>query len=245
MLSVVPPIPLQVLAAGGDRFLAANAGVWRALMTGGQQLPRDSLAALAKVQEDASFLNPGHEDNYTTATALLPWEGFVGDTQTILRRAVEVRKYDVYAPFFYGFNEIHFLGDAKDAYRYGMIAASYAPDQGTREALIGISAAWLERGNDPVVARSVIALLAGELHDPELKKQLEQRVARQRIISELQDAVSRYTAKHGNAPKDWQSLIEEGYVATIPEDPLGTVVFVLQADGKVGFRGKRMKQAAR
>jgi len=238
VLSVAAPIPLQVIAAAGDRYLAANIAVWRVLMTGAQPLPRESLAALVKVQEDASFLNPGHEDNYTTATALLPWEGFVEPTQTVLRRATETRKTDVYAPFFYGFNQIHFLGDAKGAYEYGRIAASYAQDEGTREALLGISASWLERGNDPVLASQVIEVLAGELRDPALKDQLRQRVERQQRILRLQEAVDAYQKSKGAVPERLEALVEAGFLAALPEDPLGTVVFRIMPNGRVGFRPK-------
>ncbi|TXI76020.1 MAG: hypothetical protein E6Q43_02640 [Dokdonella sp.] len=239
VLSVAAPIPLQVIAAAGDRYLAANVAVWRVLMTGAQPLPRDSLAALARVQEDASFLNPGHEDNYTTATALLPWEGFVEPTQTVLRRATETRKTDVYAPFFYGFNQIHFLGDAKGAYEYGRIAASYARDEGTRQALLGISASWLERGNDPALASQVIAVLASELRDPDLKAQLMQRVERQQRILRLQEAVDAYRQSRGRAPDRLEALVAEGFIATLPQDPLGTVVFRILPNGRVGFRAQK------
>lgn len=237
-ISVAAPVPLQVLAAAGDRYLAANIAVWRVLMTGGQNMPRESLAALARVQEDASFLNPGHEDNYTTATALLPWEGFVEPTQTILRRATEVRKGDVYAPFFYGFNQLHFLKDGKGAYEYGRIAAAYAQDEDTRQALLAISAAWLERGSDPALAESVIAVLAGELRDPLLKEQLLLRAQRQQILLRLQQAADIYSERHGMVARALQQLVDDGLVTEIPPDPLKSVDFVIAPTGKVAFRQK-------
>lgn len=240
-MSVVAPIPLQVIAAFGDRFLASNFAVWRVLMTGGENMPRESLAALARVQEDASFLNPGHEDNYVMATALLPWEGFVEQTQTILRRATEIRKDDVYAPYFYGFNQIHFLGDAKGAFDYGRIAASHAPDEGTRQALTVISAAWLERGNDPALAERVISVLAGELKDPRLKAHLMQRARRQQIVLWLQQSVDSYANRRGVAPRRLEQLVDDGSISEIPVDPVGTVEFIINSSGRVTFRPKTGK----
>lgn len=241
-LLVAPSIPVQLAASFGDRYLAANVAVWRTLMTGGQHLSRDTLAALSRIQEDASFLNPGHEDNYVTATALLPWEGFVEPGQVILRRAVEARKTDFYAPFFYGFNEIHFLRDGKEAYRYGRIAAERAPPGPDREALTVISAAWLERGNDAVLAKRVIELLAAELKDPQLKAHLQQRAMRQGIIQDLQQVVDSYVARHGKAPRTLDQLVVEGWVERIPPDPLGSVLFTISEGGHVGFIPKPRKQ---
>jgi len=237
-LSIAAPIPLQLIAAAGDRYLAANVAIWRVLMTGAQPLPKESLQALARAHEDASFLNPGHEDNYTTATALLPWEGLVKPAQVVLQRATETRKSDVYAPFFYGFNQIHFLGDARGAYEYGLIAASHASDEGTREALLGISAAWLERGNDPSLASKAIEVLATELRDPALKAQLMQRVQRQRLLLDLQATVDAYQSRNGTRPRRLEALVDEGWLAALPADPLGTVDFWIMPDGKVGFRRK-------
>lgn len=239
-MSVAAPIPLQLIGAAGDRYLAANVAVWRVLMTGSDR-EHESIAALARVQEDASFLNPGHEDNYVTATALLPWEGYVEPTQTILRRATEMRATDVYAPFFYGFNQIQFLGDAKGAYEYGRIAASHAQDEDTRQALTVISAAWLERGNDPAMAERVITMLAGELRDPQLREHLRQRAQRQRLMSELQRAADEFAKRHGTAPDGFDPLLAEGLLPGIPTDPLGTVDFFINAGGKVAFRPKAGK----
>lgn len=237
--TVAMPVSLQLIGAFGDRYLAANIAVWRVLMTGGQKMTPEAFAVLAKVQEDASFLNPGHEDNYVTATATLPWEGFVAPTQTVLKRATEVRRKDVYAPFFYGFNQIHFLGDAKGAYEYGRIAVSYAQDEQTRQALTVISAAWLEKGNDPALAQKIIAGLANELRDPGLKAHLLQRAKRQEIVLELQRQVGLYARRRGALPTRLSQLTEAGLIDAIPEDPVGTVYFVLGKNGNVMFEPKK------
>lgn len=239
-ISVATPIPLQLAVAMGDRYLAANISVWRVLMTGAKNLPGESLAAQAKVQEDASFLNPGHEDNYVTATATLPWEGFVQQTQTILRRATEVRKNDPYAPFFYGFNQIYFLGDAVGAYEYGQIAARQATDDKMQTALTVISAAWSERGSDPEMSIRIIAGLADSVRDPGLKSHLMQRMERQKLVADLQRKVDRYRAQHSKIPADFQQMISGGFLSSIPQDPLGTVVFSINPkSGKIFFSPKQ------
>ncbi len=238
-LSVAPPVPLQLLASIGDRFLAANVAVWRTLMVGADSLPREVLKAQARIQEDASFFNPSHEDNYVIATAILPWEGFVVPTQTILRRATEVRKTDPYAPFFYGFNQIHFLNDAKTAYKYGQLAVSYAQDDQTRQALTVISAAWSERGDDPSTAVRIIRSLAESAKDAGLKHHLLQRARRQEIIIELQASVDAYIHQTGRVPVSLEQLFDSGGLSRLPEDPLGSIVFIIQENGTVGFKERK------
>lgn len=240
-LSVAAPVPLQLLASIGDRFLAANVAVWRTLMVGTDNLPRETLKAQARIQEDASFFNPGHEDNYVIATAILPWEGFVAPTQTILRRAAEVRKTDPYAPFFYGFNQIHFLNDAKTAYEYGRLAVSYAQDEQTRQALTVISAAWSERGDDPSTAVRIIRSLADSAKDAGLRHHLLQRARRQEIIIELQASVDAYIRQTNRTPVGLEQLVDSGALSRLPEDPLGSVVFIIRENGMVGFEARKQQ----
>lgn len=238
-LSVATPVPMQLLVSFGDRFLAANVGVWRTLMVGSSNLPPETLKAQAKVQEDVSFFNPGHEDNYVIATAILPWEGFVEPTQIILQRATEIRKTDPYAPFFYGFNQIHFFGDAVGAYKYGQIAASHAQNLQDRQALIVISAAWSEKGNDPTTSIGVIGALADSVRDPGLKSHLLMRKKRQEIIVELQSLVSRYQLMYERLPENIESLKSVGMLADLPVDPLGTVNFFIDPNGVIRFSAKK------
>ena len=241
-ISVAVPIPLQVLESMGDRFFAANLAVWRVLMTGGESMPKESLDALARVQEDASFLNPAHEDNYVMATSLLPWEGYIEPTQLILRRATESRKKDHFAPFFYGFNQIHFLKDGKGAFEYGQIAASHAQDEGDRQALMVISAAWLERGNDPALAEKIISLMAGELKDPQLRQHLEKRAERQKVVLKLQAAADDYLIRVGRPLERIDQLVVMGILESIPGDPVGTVEFIVDSSGRVGFKQRTPKR---
>jgi len=238
-MSVAVPIPMQLMASVGDRYLAANVAVWRTLMVGTDALPLETLAAQAKVQEDASFLNPAHEDNYVMATALLPWEGYVAPTQNILRRATASRKIDFYAPFFYGFNQIHFLNDPLGASEYGRIALARAPDEQTRQAMAYISAAWLERSNDPQVSIGVIRALAQNVRDPGLSAHLMLRVKRQERLAHLQSLVSIYQKRFSRLPNKLEELGEVGMTEEMRSDPLGTVVFFIDQSGGVRFSTKK------
>jgi len=220
-MSVAMPAPAQVLLSGGDRYLAANAGVWRALMVGIDQLPPETLKALAMTQVDVSFLNPAHEDNYYTATAILPWEGEVERAQTILKRAIEARPHDAYPPFYYGFNQLHFRGDARGAAEALRAAALRVRDDGMRQALTVLAAQWTEKGEDLPMAIATIATMAERSKDKSLRAYLMARVQRLEGLLALRQAASRYLDKRGQFPASLAALVDSGELDAIPSDPLG------------------------
>ena len=76
-MQVALPLFVQVAMAAGDRFLAANIAAIRALWVDNFKMQKEEFKVLAKVQENVSWLNPGHEDNYYIAAAILPWNGEV------------------------------------------------------------------------------------------------------------------------------------------------------------------------
>ena len=59
-IEVALPLFVQVVMTGGDRFLAANLGSIRALITESAKMHPDEYLILGKVQVDASWLNPAH-----------------------------------------------------------------------------------------------------------------------------------------------------------------------------------------
>lgn len=227
-LSVAMPLPAQVILSGGDRYLAANVGVWRALMVSVGKLPPETLRALAMVQEGVSFLNPAHEDNYYTAAAVLPWEGEVGRAQTVLKRAIEARPYDGYPPFYYGFNQVHFLADARGAAQVTRDAANRVRDPGMSQGLMLVSARWAERGEDLQMAIASITSMAGRSKNKSLKDYLLARVRRLEGLKILREGASRYLSKHGEFPKTLEALVESGEIGAIPQDPLGGGYSIVQ-----------------
>lgn len=190
-LATVLPVPLQIFFSGGDRNLAANVGVWRALMVGTGKLPKDVLHALAMVQLDASWLNPAHEDNYYLATAILPWEGEYASAQMILKRSMEVRQGDFLPGFFYGFNKLQFEGDALAAAEALIEASKQAADPGDQQALKVMAARWSERQSDLSAAIALQESLATSTKDVALRRYLLQRVELMRGLQLLREAYQR------------------------------------------------------
>ena len=222
------PVPAQVILSGGDRYLAANIGVWRALMVGVDKLPSETLKALAIVQEDVSLLNPAHEDNYYTSAAILPWEGEVDKAQVILRRAILARPYDAYPAFYFAFNQIHFLGDARGAAEVLRLAAVRVDDRGMSQALSVLAANWTEKGEDLQIAIDSILTMVGRTKDKPLQTYLLARVARLEGLLSLREAASRYHKKRGEFPKSLDALVKSGEIGFIPNDPLAGGYSIVQ-----------------
>lgn len=220
-MSIAIPVPMQMLYAAGDRFLAANIGAWRAIVVGTQKLPPETLSALAKVQEDVSWLNPRHEDNYYTAAAILPWEGKVASAQTVLWRASEALPEDVYPPFYYGFNQAHFLGDIPGAVQAFHLAAQHAQDVGTRQALTVIAAKWSEKADDATLAVQMVRVMAEGTRDKALKEYLNLRIERLEQLKVLREAQNQYLRSQGKPLNELSDLVDAGILPKMPEDPLG------------------------
>ncbi len=221
-LSVALSVPVQLLLHGGDRFMAANAGIWRAIVVDTTKLPREALEVLTRVQVDASWLNPAHEDNYYIAAAILPWEGQVDGAQIVLKRAMDARTTDYLPPFFYGFNQLQFFGDARGAYEAALIGAEHAQDIGDRQLLTVIGAKWLERTDDADAAQRVVLALAESTSDKALKQHLLQRSARLRGLGILREAARKYERREGRKLERLEDLVGAGYLEKLPQDPVGS-----------------------
>lgn len=220
-LQVMVPVPLQILGAFGDRYFAANVGTWRAIMVSPRHLSQDELTALAQIQETVSWLNPGHEDNYYTATAILPWAGKIDSTQRILKRATDSRPSDPYAPFFYAFNMLHFYQDRTGASQALLVAASHAPDPGNRQGLTVLAAQWLEKGDNLSNAQGIVLQMAKDTRDPALKAHLTHRAERLAGLITLREATQRYEAKYDRQLDSLDQLVTSGIIKNLPADPVG------------------------
>lgn len=220
-LQVMVPVPLQILGAFGDRYFAANAGTWRAIMVSPRHLSQDELTALAQIQETVSWLNPGHEDNYYTATAILPWAGKTDSTQRILKRATDGRPNDPYAPFFYAFNALHFYQDRLAASQALLVAASHATDPGDKQGLTVLAAQWLEKGSDLSNAQRIVQQMAKDTRDPALKAHLTHRAERLAGLITLRDAAQRYETQYGRQLDNLNQLVSSGIIRQLPTDPFG------------------------
>jgi hypothetical protein len=220
-IQVALPLFVQVFMAGGDRFLAANLGAIRSLITETAKMHPDEYKILARVQVDTSWLNPAHEDNYYIASAILPWNGQVDAAQTVLRRASIARPFDYQPAFYYAFNLAHFKGDVVGASEWLRSAALKLPDENERLAMENFAASWLDRANDLRLAITVVEAMAKQAKRKDFRQYLLLRVQRLRDLLALRQAADAFREKTGEPVQSLDQLVASGTIKALPVDPFG------------------------
>lgn len=220
-MRVALPLFVQVVMSMGDRYLAANIAAIRSVVTDTMKMKADEFAIMAKVQEDVSWLNPGHEDNYYVAAAILPWVGEVDAAQNVLARASLARRYDYQPAFYYGFNQLHFRGDAAGASAWLREAAEHLPEGNNRIQMQNLAAIWLDKTPDIDLAIRVVEAMAEQAKRRDFKHYLELRVQRLRGLKALRSAARLYRERYNKSPATLQDLVTSGTIPALPADPFG------------------------
>jgi hypothetical protein len=229
-IQVALPLFVQVFMTGGDRFLAANLGSIRALITETAKMHPDEYKILARVQVDVSWLNPAHEDNYYIASAVLPWNGQLDAAQTILRRASLARPFDYQPAFYYAFNRMHFLADSAGASEWLRRAAAKLPDDDERLVMENFAARWLDKADDLGLAIAVVESMARQAKRKDFRNYLLLRAQRLRDLLVLRQAAERFREQTGAPVRTLEQLIRPGVLSALPVDPFG-IGYAIDAGG--------------
>jgi hypothetical protein len=220
-MQVALPLFVQVFMAMGDRHLAANLAAIRALVVATDRMQPDEFRILAKVQEDVSWLNPSHEDNYYIAFAVLAQYGELDAAQRILARASRVRFFDYQPTFFYGFNQWYYKRDPVGAALWMREAAETLPDPDQRLTMQNMAARWMDKAQDTELAIRVVESMAKEARHKDFREYLEIRVVRLRQLQQLKTAAVTYRDRFGKPLSNLQELVDSGILPTLPQDPFG------------------------
>lgn len=230
-MQVVLPRFVQVAMAAGDRYLAANLAGFRVLVAETHRMRAENYQVQARLQEDIAWLNPGHEDNYYIATAILPWNGQLDAAQYVLQKGIDGRPGDWGPVFYYAFNLYHFKHQPVDAARWLLVAADRARDANDAFALQNLAAKWFERGYQPAVAAKVVDGMAEQSRSSGFKKYLHQRAARIRDLARLQEAAEVFRSRFGRPPGKLEELLDAGIITSLPVDPFA-LGYSLDAEGR-------------
>lgn len=234
-LQVALPLFVQVFMTAGDRYLAANLAAIRALVVTTDKMRPEDYRILAKVQQDASWLNPAHEDNYYTAAAILPWNGELDAAQTILARASQARYFDYQPAFYYAFHLLHFKADAAGASAWMRAAAEKLPNDDERLIMQNLAARWMDRAQDLDLAIRIVEAMAEQARRKDFRAYLEQRVTRLRALKALRAAAERYRERFDRPLVKLDDLVDAGLLKAIPPDPFG-FGFELNKQGQLVLR---------
>lgn len=220
-MQVALPLFVQVLMAMGDRYLAANLAAIRALVVATDRMQPEEYRILGKVQEDVSWLNPSHEDNYYIAFAILPQYGEVDAAQTILARASRARFFDYQPSFFHAFNQWYYQHDPAGASAWLREAAEKLPDPDQRLTMQNLAARWMDKVQDTELAIRVVETMAREARRKDFRAYLELRVVRLRQLQQLRTAAVTYRERFGKPLPNLQELVDSGILPALPTDPFG------------------------
>lgn len=220
-MQVALPLFVQVFMAMGDRYLAANLAAIRALVVATDKMQPDEFKILAKVQQDVSWLNPGHEDNYYIAFAILPQYGELDAAQTILARASHARFFDYQPAFFYAFNLWYYKRDPVGAAAWMREAAKKLPDPDQQLTMQNMAARWMDKAQDTELAIQVVEAMAREARRKDFRSYLETRVVRLRQLLELRNAAATYRERFGRPLPNLEELVSSGILPALPQDPFG------------------------
>ena len=220
-MQVALPLFVKVFMAMGDRYLAANFEAIRALVVATDRMKPAEFGILGKVQEDVSWLNPAHEDNYYIAFAVLPQYGELDAAQTILARASRVRFFDYQPSFFYAFNQWYYQHDPAGASAWLRQAAEKLPDPDQRLTMQNMAARWMDKVQDTELAIRVVEGMAREARRKDFRAYLELRVVRLRQLQQLRTAAVTYRERFGKPVPNLQELVSSGLLPALPQDPFG------------------------
>lgn len=226
------PLPIQLTMSGGDRFLAANIGLFRTMVELSEVVDfQQDVAFIARFQADVGWLNPGHEDNYYLAAGLLSGGKAHATAQSILKRATDARPFDVQPPFFFAFNLMHYERRYEEAARWMQLAAERDEDEGNRAVIHRIAVRWAQRGEDPAKVAEMLEAMAKNSRSRALQDYTLKRAQQARQLVVLNEGVQRFLEKVGRPPRTLEELVKHGVLDKLPEDPVG-VGFSLDENGR-------------
>lgn len=229
-LQVALPRFAQVALAGGDRYLAANIAVVRSLLNSYGTDTRDRYLVQARVQTDAAWLNPRHEDNYYVAAALLSWSSYVPEAEEVLLKAAHSRPFDMLPPLYLGFNYFYFDRNSVLGSQWMYEAARRADSEQNRISLTRIASRWAERGQDASDALRMVEVMLQQARGVSLKRYLQLRAERLRGLVALQTAARQYRERFGKPLSSLDDLVRSDMLRVLPTDPQGQG-YVIGADG--------------
>lgn len=228
LLRVRLPLPVQLMYATGDRYLAADLNVFRSLMVDARITEGETYRVQGQLQVDAAFFNPRHEDNYYLGAAILPWNGELAAAQGVLLSAAQSRDWDMWPAFFYAFNAMYFERDMAKAGHWAEVAAERDPINAV--ALRAMAAKWYERGEDPELALAMLNAMYQQSRDENFRRLIKARQLRLEGLLALRRAASAYRQQLRRAPSALGDLLGYAGLVELPMDPL-QLGYALNAEG--------------
>ena len=233
--SYLPPGEYLKLAALGYRNVVADVIWLKAVQNfSGRNQSRAAYLAGYHAVDVATDLNPDFVHAYkASGTILSVWAKMPNESVAILKKGVQYNPTIWELPFFLGYDYFYELHDPKTAAKYFQQAASLPRAPGW---LGKLAARMTVEAGDPDSALEFLQRLYQATSDERIREGLLERmreVEAERRIRVLEQAVKQYKDRYGVLPKHVNDLASKGFLATIPEDPLGGQYVIRQSDGAI------------
>ncbi|MFA9459358.1 hypothetical protein [Thiohalorhabdus methylotrophus] len=228
---MVPPAPVALALAFGDRYLASDLAALRALVAASNMEGDAEEALFASMLELALTLNPAQEDSYYLTEAYLPWQGRVSQAQELLVSASRARPWDWLPPFFQAFNLYYFRNQPIAGAQILQEAADRSPPK-KAIGLRAIAGRWSALGKDPEEALRLVESMAQGSSSGPLRRNLGIRAKQLRGLIQLRKAADAFRKEVGHPPPDLEALVGYANLTEVPEDPMGEG-FIIDKSGRV------------
>jgi tetratricopeptide (TPR) repeat protein len=190
----------------------------------------EKLLPLAELITD---LDPRHGYAYQTAGIALSSEGYLDESDAILKKGIESGPGWWTYPHYLAFNSFFYRGDYVAAAKWERLAAS-SPGASTNISHLALS---LEtKSGRPEEAVEFLRSLRDQVHDEKTASALEEQLKLallQRDFRILDTAVERFRSEQKRAPASLDELVTTGLVPELPREPFGGTYRYDSADGKV------------
>ena len=166
----------------------------------------------------ATQLDPYNMDAYYFAQAILASdEKRLPDVNSILEHGLLYRGWDFYLPFFLGFNNAYFLGDAKAAAPYYQRAA----DLTGYDLFTRLAGRYMYESGQTDLAIMYLRTMIKSSRSEAVTETLKTRLIAFEAVREIELARDAYNVQKGLMPHSLEDLVAAGVLASIPTDPYG------------------------
>ena len=212
-------------------YLVLEAG---AFIGSNQDISQDQWEKIALAFEQSLQLDPYFQQTYLHVQGDLPWWAKMPEkTISLLDISRKHRPWDWYPGYYMGFDYYYFLRDYANA---SDLFLDTAKIKGAPVLLAVLGGRLALKGGRTEAA---IVLLQSMLEDPELhdveKKEITERMVALRGVLLLESAIEEYKHLRGAYPPSLETLVEEGLLHHLPENPYVDHYFYNHEDGHVSF----------
>jgi len=231
----LPPDLIKLLAGEFKGLLADYLLLEIGSLTGGNRgIDPEEWEKIALTLAQSLELDPYFEQTYVYVQGLLPWSAEMPEKAIeLLSISRDHRPWDWRPGYYVGFDYYYFLKDYSRASE-AFLDTSRIKDAPVLLAVLGSRFA-LRIGR----TKAAIVLLQSMLEDPELheayRKEISDRITALTGVLLLGNAIAKYKERYDAYPPSLETLIEDGLVHQLPENPYYDSYFYDEKDGGVFF----------